>query len=270
VERLLAADDLMSRATTAVYLYCVVGAAKRPSVARVPGGVPGSGRAAVHPWAPGLWIVTADVPLAIYDPAHLEPRLRDLDWVAKAALAHEALVEHFSRLKGSTVIPAKLFTMFSSMEKAIADVAARREAIRRALRRIAGADEWGVRVFRQTTPPAAVTLPAPSPSGADFLRARKQARDAHAAARLVAAEAAGVAFDRLRQHARDAHVRDARREPGSNPPILDAAFLVPGAARARFKAEARRQAAALARAGADLVVTGPWPAYNFVDAGESA
>lgn len=258
----------MTRTTTAVYLYCVVGAATRPSTAHVPGGVPGAGRADVHQWASGLWIVTADVPLAIYDPAHLEPRLRDLDWVAKAAVAHEALVEHFSRLKGSTVLPAKLLTMFSSVEKAIADVSGRREAIRRALRRIAGAQEWGVRVFRQTTPAATVTQPATPRSGADFLRGRKQARDAHASARRAAVEAAGIAFDRLRQHARDAHVRDARREPGSNPPILDAAFLVPGAARARFTNEAKRQAAALARAGADLVVTGPWPAYNFVDAGE--
>jgi hypothetical protein len=51
-----------------------------------------------------------------------------------------------------------------------------------------------------------------------------------------------------------------------NPPILEAAFLVPASARARFKLEARRQAGACAAAGADMTLTGPWPAYSFVSA----
>ena len=58
------------------------------------------------------------------DPEHLEARLRDLDWVSEIALAHEAVVEHFARARGAVVVPMKLFTMFSSMDKAIADVAA--------------------------------------------------------------------------------------------------------------------------------------------------
>jgi hypothetical protein len=54
------------------------------------------------------------------------------------------------------------------------------------------------------------------------------------------------------------------------PPLLDAAFLVPTGKRARFQAAARRLAQACARAGADLTLTGPWPAYNFVQhAGEA-
>jgi hypothetical protein len=46
--------------------------------------------------------------------------------------------------------------------------------------------------------------------------------------------------------------------------VLEAAFLVTAGARARFKAEARKQAAACAAAGAELTLSGPWPAYNFV------
>ena len=71
-----------------------------------------------------LWLVTADVPLDTYGPAQLEPRLRDLEWVSSIAVAHEAVVEHFSRAKASVVVPTTLFTMFSSMDKAMADVAA--------------------------------------------------------------------------------------------------------------------------------------------------
>jgi hypothetical protein len=259
----------MTGKPSAAYLYCVVRAATRPSMTRAPDGMPGGARPAVHRIAPSLWIVAADVPLDVYGPQAIEPRLQDLDWVSQAALAHEAVVEHLTRARGTTVIPMKLFTLFSSLERAAADVAARRGAIAQTMRRIAGAQEWGVRVFRR--PAAASGLRAAQPaSGAAFLRARKEMRDAATGARGAAADAARAAFDRLRRLARDARVRDARQEPGTNPPILDAAFLVASTSRARFTSEARRQAQALAAAGADLTLTGPWPAYHFVAAGDAA
>jgi len=255
----------MTRAETAVYLYCIVRAATRPPTRRVPAGVPGGSCPEPHRVAPSTWMIAADVPLGTYGPAQLEPRLRDLDWVSRAAVAHEAVVESFAR--SYPVIPMKLFTMFSSIDKATADVSARKAAIASAMRRITGAEEWGVRVFRRPDGRAAAGRGARPASGADFLRDRKLARDRVAMARTEAADAAEIAYDRLRRHARDARVREARGEPGANPPILDVAFLVPARARTRFKTEAKRQAAALLRAGADLVLTGPWPAYNFVAEG---
>jgi hypothetical protein len=101
-------------------------------------------------------------------------------------------------------------------------------------------------------------------SGAEFLLARKAARDAITQARAQAAEAAEAAFAALAQRSRDATQRERRSEPGTNPPILEAAFLVPAPSRAKFKAEAERQAKACAAAGADLALSGPWPAYNFI------
>ena len=89
-------------------------------------------------------------------------------------------------------------------------------------------------------------------------------RDATANARSRVAAAAEATYRALAGHAREASARARRPEPGSNPPVLEAAFLVPHAARSKFKAEARRQAAACDSAGADLALTGPWPAYNFV------
>jgi len=253
---------------TGEYVYCVVRAAKQPSMTRVPSGMPGAGAAEARRIAPSLWIVVAAVPLDVYGPDALEPRLRDLEWVAQAAVAHEAVVEHLWRARGTTVIPMKVFTMFSSIERAIADVAARRAAIERTMRRIARAEEWGVRVFRRSASQEQASAARPA-SGADFLRARKQARDAAAGARAMTFAAADRAFRRLRRLARDARFRDATSASGTNPPMLDAAFLVASSSRARFRAEARRQARALAAAGADLALTGPWPAYNFVG-GESA
>jgi len=259
----------MTTGTTAVYLYCVVRAASRPSLTRLPPGVPGATRPEAQRIAASLWIVSASVPLDAYGPDALEPRLRDLDWVAQAAMAHEAVVEHASRARGATVIPMKLFTMFSSPERAIADVVARKAAIARTMRRIAGAEEWGVRVFRRPGAPG-TARDKQVKSGADFLRARKEARDAAAGARAAAAAAAARAFDRLSRLSRDARARNTRAESGTNPPILDAAFLVASGSRARFQAEARRQTKALTAAGADLALSGPWPAYNFVASEEPA
>jgi hypothetical protein len=250
---------------SAIYLYCVVKAARRPAVARAPEGLAGASRPEAHEAAKGLWLITADVPLAIYGPGTLEPRLQDLDWVATAAVAHEAVVEHFARGKAAAVIPAKLFTLFSSVDKAIADVAARRASIARVMKRIAGCEEWGIRVTRRAgTDAPGAAAPSSSMTGAAFLVARKAARDASANARTASIASAEAAYHALSRHARDASARERRAEPGSNPPVLDAAFLVPLRARAKFKAEARRQAIACAAAGADLALTGPWPAYNFV------
>jgi hypothetical protein len=263
----------MATRSTAVYLYCVVRAARHPALARVPAGLPGAMRPEAHRLSGSLWLITADVPLDVYGPSHLEPRLRDLDWVSEAAIAHEAVVEHFARAKGAVVVPTKLFTMFSSIAKAVSDVAADKVAIERAMRRIAGSEEWGVRITRQPVAGAsAVTGEAARPAtGAAFLAARKEARDASANVRAATLAAADEAFARLSRHARDAQRRPRRQEPGSNPPVLEAAFLVTTGARARFKAEAKRQAASCASAGADLTLTGPWPAYNFIgSARESA
>ena len=255
--------------TTVVYLYCVVKSVRRPMAHRVPSGLPGGTTPEVISLARGQWLVTSDVPLDVYGPGRLDDRLRDLEWVAEIAVAHESVVEHFARVKGATAVPLKLFTMFSSRERAIDDLAGRRTALNTVMRRVAGCEEWGIRVTRSSPAPVlgrgARTEKAASPnSGTAFLAARRDARDAARAARESAAGAAEGAYSRLTRLARDSRLRDRPPEGGTNPPILEAAFLVPVTGRARFKAEAKRQAAACTAAGADMTLTGPWPAYSFV------
>ena len=251
----------------AIYLYCLVRADRKPSMSRVPGGVPGASRPEALPAAGNLWLIVAEAPLDTYGSGQLERRLSDLDWVGRTALAHEEVVEAFARRASTTVIPMKLFTMFSTRERAVADVAGRRREINEVMRRIRGAEEWGVRVSAGdvAAPPAQITRPA---SGAAFLAAKKHARDAAQHARAAAAEAAEATFTRLSKLARDAQRRDFDAPSGTRPPLLDAAFLVATTARARFTQAARREVAACASAGASMTLTGPWPAYNFVQPDE--
>ncbi len=251
-------------AERAVYVYCIVDAPKRPAMGRVPRGLPGASAPATESLGGTLWLIAATVPLDTYGSGPLEASLRDLDWVGRVAVAHEAVVEHFTKLKDATVVPAKLFTMFSTMARAVADTRSRRREIASVIRRIAGCEEWGVRVIRSAPAARTKARTAAATTGAGFLAAKRQARDEALTSARVAAVAALDAFDTLTAAARESRKRDDVPENAPAPPLLDAAFLVPATARARFRASARRAAEQCAKGGAELTLSGPWPAYNFI------
>jgi hypothetical protein len=257
---------------TATYLYCVIQRATPPRLSRVPSGLPGASRASVLAVSKSLWLVVAHVPLEMYGPDRLEPALRDMRWVGEIALAHETVIEYFTRMPGGTVIPMKLFTMFSTDDRAVQEIGVRRRSLEGVARRIAGSEEWGVRITR-TPRVGAGHRGGPGPripsarrvaSGADFLAAKKQARDAVRDAATTATLAAAEALDALSAIARDMHRRTDAPDGAVSPPLVDAAFLVPVGRRTRFRTMVRRTAADCRKAGADLTLTGPWPAYNFV------
>jgi len=264
----------MTESPRATYVYCIVDSAGRLSGARAPAGIPGAGRPRPVLLAGPLWMIVADAPASVYGEDALRDNLRSLEWVSEVAVTHEAVVEHFARIRARTVIPMKLLTLFSSEEKARAELGRRRREIGAAIRRIAGCEEWGVRIFAAPTDAAPAeshtrAANAESSSGTAFLTARKAAREAGKATRGRALEAAEAAYDELARVARAASQRPRTAEPGRNSPLLDAAFLVRTAARPKFKGATRKQAKACAAAGARMTLSGPWPAYNFVrDTGE--
>jgi hypothetical protein len=248
---------------TATYVYCVVHRTRRPAASRVPRGVPGGGPVQLGRISPALWLVHAGVPLDEYAAERIQARLQDLDWVSEIAVAHEAVVERFVRVTGATVVPMKLFTLFSSPARAVAEMASRRRQLDSVVRRIRGTAEWGVRIARRAQPqPAAAGRPE---SGTAFLAAKKQVRDE---ARRHSIEAAGAAEQTM--STLDRIAKASRRQPvppeASSPPLLDAAFLVTSTKTHRFKQAVRHAAERCRAVGAELTLTGPWPAYNFVAA----
>jgi hypothetical protein len=253
---------------TATYLYCVAAAGTAPRLARAPRGLPEMARARALRVAPGLWLVVADAPLSRYGRAPIETGLRDLDWVSRCAVAHEAVVEHVAR-GGASVVPMKMFTLFGDDARAVAHVGRLRKKIDGVLRRIAGRQEWGLRVTlderRALSRGAGAGNGGPT-SGTAFLLQKKAEKDA---ARRLAARARGEAdrlFDHLKGHADDARRRRTTADtPGRL--LLEAAFLVPVARARAFRAETARRARALAPEGYDLSLSGPWPPYSFVSDG---
>ncbi len=244
----------------ATYVYCVVHREKRPGLKSV-AGVPGASQVQVDPIGPRLWLVSATVPLAEYDAQHIQRRLEDLDWVSRVAIAHEAVVERLSRMNGATVVPMKLFTLFSSSARALDEMKGRRRQLQSIVKRIRGADEWGVRITRRAfSKPQRTTPPT---SGLAFLTAKKQARDEAQAHVRSAVKAAERVLDELGRLAKETR-RHAPPDGATSPPLVNAALLVPSTRKARFRAAVRLAARQCREAGADLTVTGPWPAYNFV------
>jgi gas vesicle protein GvpL/GvpF len=248
----------------ATYLYAVVEGDRPPDLARAPAGLPGCARPRVLDAGGGLWLVAADAPLRHYDDRALERGLKDLEWVALRAMAHQRVVEHCLRL--GTVLPMKLFTLFRGDARAVAHVAGQRRALRALARRVRGRHEWGVRLSLdpeaagRTVQKGAAAAARGAARGTAYLlrktRERTLARDLLRDARLEADRA----YASLRRLAAAAQ----RRPPAGDGLVLDAAFLVAAPVARKFGQAVARLQRALASRGMVVALTGPWPAYSFV------
>lgn len=276
---------------TATYLYCLVRDPERPpagDLGNAPSGVPGASPPRLLPVADDLWLVAAEASLPEYGEAEIAAHLEDLAWVSDRALAHEAVVEHFAdppgapggtALRGArgsarAVVPMKLFTLFASDERAVEHVAGELPRVRQALDRVAGREEWGVRLRLDRARAAEEALtdaagPAAdrggsAPSGRDFLARKKRLLDAARSSPAEARKAAEAAYAALAGRAAEAMERPIE---AAGSLILDAAFLVPRAERRGFEEAVEEQARELAGAHLELTLTGPWPPYHFVGEG---
>jgi Gas vesicle synthesis protein GvpL/GvpF len=235
------------------YVYGVVAAVRRPRLTRVPRGLSGAGRVRLLDVERGLFAVVTDVPLDRYGEAAINRGLANLDWVSRAAMAHEAVVESF--IAATAILPMKLFTIFTNDDRALVHLRAERTRIASFVKRVANQQEWGVRVVLDRARVAAAKkkrTPAGVRTGAAYLTHKKVQRDA-------------ALYDRLAARSRLAKRRLASELPAQGGPLLlDAAFLVPRARAASFRALAAREARALSIHGYGLTVSGPWPPYTFV------
>lgn len=209
-----------------------------------------------------LWAIVERVPEVEYGEAALARGLQNLDWVGPRALAHETIIESF--LAAPALLPMQLFTLFTSDERVIEHVKKDRVRIARILKRVEKKVEWGLRLtfeekaVRRSTDKRPVT-------GREFLARKRDVLDLSRQGLSAARAAATRVYKAMTRHAAASHRRAQleRATPGSRL-LLDAAFLVPAARSAQFKSAVRRQTKELAPLGVTASLTGPWPAYNFI------
>lgn len=211
-----------------------------------------------------LALIVADVPQALYAPAVLEPRLADADWVSSAAAAHHGVIDRIAR-RGS-LLPCRIFTIFSSDDRARAALAPKAARLRRALQDLDGRQEWVLRIGLPD--PSRATARTPSPrldrrgpaTGTGFLQQKAAAaRERRARTDRVRAETAAVAeaLERVADRA------SARPAPDGTSLVLDAAYLVQTRRLAAFRRTLATHAPPLLAEGCPVSLTGPWPPYSF-------
>ena len=264
---------------TATYLYCLVHADRVPSLAEVSAGPSGMKPPRALDAGQSLWLIAADAPLSRYGEAPIEKGLKDLDWVSACATGHERVIEHFAgesggglRLDGArarAVVPMKLFTLFSSDERALAYVRKNRKQLNDTIRRVAGCREWGVRISlnraraAETARAGAGAKIRKTSKGTQFLLLKKKEKDLIQELRENAAMESAKSYQELARHGKDACRLPIVQGDSGTSVVLDAAFLIPALKESRFQAAVEKLSARLAKTF-DVALSGPWPPYNFI------
>ncbi|GGU23774.1 GvpL/GvpF family gas vesicle protein [Streptomyces lavendofoliae] len=209
-----------------------------------------------------LVAVVGAVPPEDFDEAPLRARLEDLDWLADTARAHDAVIAAISTV--TCPLPLRLATVCrddSGVRRLLEDG---HDRFVRALERLDGRVEWGVKVYAepQAAEEAEPEAPASGTTGRDYLRRRLHARRsrdgdwqrADALCRRLHAELSRYAEAGTVHRPQDARLSGA---PGVN--VLNAAYLVDRTRSERFV----ELVEAASEPGVRVELTGPWAPYSF-------
>lgn len=266
------------RADSVVYAYAVY-----PAVAAVAGVLDNDG---VMPGVPvraetlgDMTVVLSDVEAGQFGADAIKEHLKDADWARDRVLGHHRVL---TGLPFEGMLPFKFCTLFSSLNAVADELTRRRPLILEAAEGIAGAREYGVKLYAdadtlyrrtQSTVPElngiARRLSAASRGTAFFLR-RKLREMTLAAAQRSAGDGARSSHETLETAARRASVqpvqpRDAHGQ--GKEMLLNAAYLVPVDEVGGFHGEVDALQGRYEPLGFSYALTGPWPPYTFAALG---
>jgi hypothetical protein len=264
------ATPAIAEATRVCYLYGVVRADRVPRL----DGVAGVGDAQVSFLdSDGLAAVVADVARRDFIP--LDPEHEDTGWLERAVRAHESVLERC--LEPGPVLPMRFATTVRDDADVRALLREREAEFTASLGRLLGHREWGVKAL--LSDPEALEQHVLEVRGDLAARERELADRSPGAAylarkrldheiALVVDELSAELVHRAHQRLADSAV-DACLLSGSQPRAervqLNAAYLVAEAGEAAFEGVVAGLDRAHAELGFRYELTGPWPAYNFVD-----
>jgi hypothetical protein len=255
-----------------LYLYGFVPAEREAPPAELVGMEDGA--VEIEPLA-GFSAAFTHVPADPYGAEALESLLSDLRWVADRGLTHERVVAWF--VDRGPIVPAPLFTLYStaeSMRRAVEDHAV---TIREQLRRFEGVREWDLKVAWDAVAlerhAAAVSddvraldedIAAAAP-GRRYLLERKRASLLADELSRAARRIAGELLEEVRAFAGDAVTLPATGAAGELPVVLRAALLVPTEEEEAFARHLSARREELGAIGVSVHFSGPWAPYRFVE-----
>ena len=213
--------------------------------------------------AAGLTAIVGDVSDREYGEAALRRNLEDLDWLARTARAHHAILA--AAAGRGPVVPMRLATLFAGDAGVTGMLRERADDFRSALSVITAHSEWGVKAYavKPADPVADPGLTATGSGSAYLQRRRAQltaSKDARQAA-LASAQAVHAELGRLAASTRLYPPQAPDMAGQQAPMVLNAAYLVSDERAGEFTAAVHELAAR--HRFVQLALTGPWPAYSF-------
>ena len=221
-----------------------------------------------------LVALVEEVPAGEFCSDALEQSMASLDWVARLARKHQSVLE--LALQHGALVPARLCTVYASVEGVLAALAGTRDRFAELLRRLDGRQEWGLkmrcdeeRLAQTLRAPAAGSHPGGPLSGSVAWILAKQAE-----ARLkdamedrleeVIEDLEGVVAGVVVSMRELAPPPESLRDDGL-PIVLNLAVLLPAGALQAFDDAVRGLESRYGDEGVSFETTGPWPPYSFCD-----
>ncbi|GAA2306648.1 GvpL/GvpF family gas vesicle protein [Nonomuraea roseoviolacea subsp. roseoviolacea] len=230
----------------------------------------------------GLVAYVSTVPLDQFGEEPLRRSMEDLDWLEETARAHHRVVEAVAR--ETAVVPVRLVTVYSGDAQVGALLEERYDDFARALARVAGRQEWGVKVYaapgedpdepeeRRGRPEEATARegaagegePGKTPErpGTAYLKRRqRQIRGREEAWRRAGARAEDIhgALSSIAVASRRHRAQDPQLSGRPESMVLNGAYLVDRERGEEFARTVER----LRGQGGDVQLTGPWAPYSF-------
>ena len=263
---------------TGIYVYGIIDRSELvlEGIAGVAGGIP----IRSHRCGP-LAAVISDVPLSEFGQEALEAHLSDMSWLERNVRAHQAVLDAVLPL--TTLIPMKFGTVFYSIDSLDMLLTEQARGLAHVLEQLAGKREWGLKLYvdpailvdhiatyseRMAELQAQITGKS---QGVAYFMARKLQEEAEAETERVSFSIADEIHVSLAGHSVGACLNPLGPDQNEERRLLlSAAYLVAETDEPAFQGQIAALSAAHAGAGFTLVLSGPWPAYNFVASLESA
>jgi gas vesicle protein GvpL/GvpF len=228
----------------------------------------------------GIQAVISQVDTNEYDSQRIESRMQDLGWVAEQGVAHERVVAWF--VDRTQILPASLFTLYSSLPALRRSTEAQIDALRGELVRLDGLREWDLKVsydadtlsrqlgeYSEAVRNLDTEIAAATP-GKRYLLERKRGELIRRELVRVARARAQSILDELRPLSSAVRTLPIPQTTEQLPVLLHAALLVHREKENDLVGYVERARNSVEHSGMSLSFSGPWAPYRFVQHEQTA
>lgn len=219
----------------------------------------------------GLTAVYTSVPTQDFSQEVIDSHAADMEWLGGIGWRHQNVVDRIA--SSSAVVPLRAFTMFHSTDSLESFLRERSSAVRKLLARLAGKEEWSVRIdfiaerWSEALVERDETLRnlgrdvAAASGGRKYLLERKFADARKDAARDAEHQVVAEIEKALASGLEVPTIVGSRQKQGGSSPQID--LLVPKASEEDLLRVVESIGRKYSPEGISLALSGPWPPYSF-------